>query len=293
MGIAFLLILIIIIILPSKHFIKTFSRLNTSLLNSRKTPRRELLVEMSRIKEWLYHSNNESLEKLPRYKFFTSLIFDLVKMNRDFGADIENSLQSLRSGLIKDDQFERKLKKLQSECAMQIVAISFVTWVFILISSSMLNMQPSTFFLSLIFFLQAFGAFIFIKLYSSRKEKRFKVFSFYLEAILKFQNLLQVGLPLTTILYKSKVDKIINDTDKRLRGVNQQFSLALEKLQTQGVDISEELNFSVNEIWFLQELEFEQFSGFITGLKLIILPVFYLSGYFLYLLNLINTGMGI
>ncbi|MBF0299926.1 MAG: hypothetical protein HQK51_14470 [Oligoflexia bacterium] len=69
-----------------------------------------------------------SLEEIPKYKFYTNLIFDLLELNQLYGANPKDILKSLKKGLLKDGEIDRKVAKEIRGTILNFFIISIISW---------------------------------------------------------------------------------------------------------------------------------------------------------------------
>lgn len=242
------------------------------------------------VREYLTDRLAQSSPKMisTQYKFYDQLANEISGHAQRFGIPQTGFIKSLRSGLISDLKFERKITQELKAGFTQCLFIMIITWLFIFFSCSILHSQISFKIAGLIVFLQLSGFVIFSWFFHSLKQKIFKEYGAILSVLFRLKGLLLVGRPLGQALSESGHAQLKLKSSKFLPLLNQLES-ALIKLQTKGVGIQEDLDHLIDEIWFLSELDFEQFIKQLFALKLLIILLFYFSSYFLYLISLLST----
>jgi len=228
-----------------------------------------------------------------QYKFYTNLISELLAYTRKLGGSSKNIFKEIRTGLIRDDQFEKKLKKLRQGSYLQFMATTLITWVFIAFSRSILELRPMPKILLTIVVLQILGLYSFSILVRRSQKSSFSSFGNYLKKFYLFKSLLSRSFPVGRAIDEVGLMELFGNQNRALKNLNSRLRNSLEKLQIQGRPINDDLQKCIEEIWFLQELEFEQFNKKVGALKLFIIPTFFLSGYFFYLFHLMRAGISL
>lgn len=222
------------------------------------------------------------------YKFYSSLASDIGKSAQRFGIPQTAFLKSLRTGLIQDLKFERKISQELKAGFTQCLFIMGITWLFILFSISILQTQLSFKVAVIIGFLQLSGFFVFSWFFRNLKQKIFKEYGQFFSVLFRLKGLLLVGHPLGQALQESGHTQLVLHSSK-FKPLQLQLDSSLVKLQTKGVGIQEDLDHLIDELWFQSELDFEQFMKQLFSLKLLVILLFYFSSYFLYLISLLST----
>lgn len=230
---------------------------------------------------------NNSLTDLTHYKFYTAISLTLIKYSRQWGAPCLDFLGEIRAAVIKDDQFERRIKMEKISSLLQFSLISLITICFTFLVSSMLKIKFSTPLLVFLATWQCLGFFLFLQLEKRVKEKKFAPFSLSLKTLYSLRTLLKAGIPFSKIQEESSFNLYTeNMREKELQPVVERMLIAWEELQKKGRPLHEEWQALIDEVWFLQDLRFEKFVRWCQGLKLFIMMFFFLSTYFMLLFSL-------
>jgi hypothetical protein len=228
---------------------------------------------------------------LPEYKYYTSLIIQLMHFHRTMGVGIKKVLPELRVNLIKDLQFEQRFFSEISASMAQFVIVTFVTWAFIFFSSSILDLPIKWSFAIFILVLQLSGAILFMVFLKSIKRKIFLPFYFAISELYIFSMLYEIGVPLNDALDKSKLLTGSLVKTPKLSGFADRILKLIDRLRQSGVTLGIELGEIKDEIWHFQEQEFIKFTKILQVAKFFTLSFFYLPAYFIYLASIFKFFM--
>jgi hypothetical protein len=237
---------------------------------------------------------NQEITKIapvPRYKFYTGLYENMLLQRKKFGVSIDGSLRHLREGLILDNKFEKKLKVELHSSFWQFFFISLITWSFTLISVALLHKPLDPWIGGIMASIQLTGAVIFCLSFYTYKRKVFSEYGHWFSRLYQLKGLLMAGVPISYALKESQVSELFFSKKSQFQPFRQTLEASLRRLQSEGAPIQEELKFCLDELWFTQDCDFEDFLKKVLSLKLIIILVFYLGAYFVYLYSFISTFM--
>lgn len=228
---------------------------------------------------------------LPRYKFYTSLITDLLETHRKRGISLKNILPELRLNLIKDLQFEGKILSGVMGGNLQFLAIITTTWMFIFLSSTLAQLPLNFSILLIIGLFQAVGIVIFNVLLKKIKLLTFKKFDQAIERLYLFLCLSEVGLSITNTLSESQVLEGDLMKEKVFLPCASRLTTLVNRWSQSGISPKTETHEIIKELWHLKEVTFERFLKHLDLLKFIILAFFFLPAYFLYLYSIFQFFM--
>ena len=228
---------------------------------------------------------------IPRFKFYTSLLIDLIEAHRKVGVSLRLILPELRENLIKELQFEKKLLSLVVGGNLQFLIVVITTWSFIMLSSQLADLPLRGTNLVIIGIVQvtAFIAynFSFLRL----KTLGLSRYSQALEQLYFFNGMVEVGLP---------VNQVLNDSEVLVGALSKHktFSHCFERLfnlvhrwKENGLSPKAETGEIIREIWHLKEIGYQRFLKHLEVLKFIILAFFFLPAYFFYLYSIFQFFM--
>lgn len=224
--------------------------------------------------------------ELPRYKFYTTLIFDLLQVHRKLGISLKHILPELRQNLIKDLQFESKVIGSVIGGNLQFFVITLTTWGFIFFSSALADLPLDFFTLLVIFCMQVTALFVFNGILSYIKKHTFMKFNQTIESLYLFVSLVEIGLPVSQVLLESKVLESDLGKHKRFSQVSSRLEALINRWKDNGISPKIESAEIIKEVWHLKEVNFETFIKQVDVLKFIVLAFFFLPAYFFYLYSI-------
>jgi hypothetical protein len=131
-------------------------------------------------------------DSIPRYKFYTGLLFHLLEVHQKRGISLKQILPELRLNLSKDLQFETKLRSNLLGGNLQFLAITVTTWFFIIFSSEMAELPLNYADLLIILIIQILGVLVFNLALKKMKNHIFHKFSEAIERLYLFVSLVEI-----------------------------------------------------------------------------------------------------
>ena len=229
--------------------------------------------------------------ELPQYKFYTGLLFNLLEIHRRLGVSLKSILPELRGNLIKDVQFEKKLRENIFGGNIQFLVITITTWCFIFLSSKLAELPLKTSNLVLILFMQLSGVFVFNSALKQLKSRTFAKFNQAIERLYLFTSLAEVGLPVSQTLLESKVLEGHLVEHKLFSPCASRLTTLVNRWKENGISPKIEASEVTLELWHLKEMGFGRFLKHLELLKFTILAFFFLPAYFLYLYSIFQFFM--
>lgn len=257
----------------------------------KENPALVVLNNFSTLEQSVKYGKFDQRVELPKYKFFTDLILELLQLHKKLGINLSLYLPKIRLELQRDYRFEKKVQELMINCAYQFLIIIAVTWGFIFFSSMMINVFPSGIVVVSILFLQFIGVVIFFYLKHFLYQKTFLELEKIIEKFYKFLSLIDVGIPMAKVLEYSQIAALSNTKEKNLTTYAQRVNQLLIYWQQNGHSPKSEMSEILEDIWALKETLFEAFLKKLEVLKFIVLALFYLPAYFLYLFSIFQFFM--
>lgn len=252
---------------------------------------KKLLVTMSECEAKISLGIKILPSHIPKYKFYTSLLEQLFLAHRTLGIGIKKCFPEIRSALIRDLQFEKKLLDELISGFLQILVIGATTWSFVFLSSHIADIPLSKKTLYAMLALQMGGIFLFLAMVKKLKKKTFFKFSKAIEELYLFRSLIEIGLPLNDILKRSQILTGSFMSFKLFMKLSERLKKLVERLKETGMSPRDETQEIILEIWHLQEEKFHQFTKIVQILKFSILVFFFLPAYFLYLYSIFQFFM--
>lgn len=224
--------------------------------------------------------------EIPEYKFYAKLLHELLEAHRKLGVNLKFILPELRSNVIKDLQFEKKMKGLILGGNLQFAAIIFTTWGFIWLSSSLADLPLNPTSLFFILCLQVLAIIVFNFSIKKTQTLMFNKFSKVMEGLYLFTSMSEVGISASRVLADSKV---LDGDLMRYREFSfcaQRMKEHVQRWRENGVSPKAGVSEVVREVWHLQELCFEKFLKVADLIKFSVLALFFLPAYFFYLYSI-------
>ncbi len=246
----------------------------------------KLLVMFPDIEAKLSLGIKTTTMELPRYKFYTTLLFDLLQVHRKLGISLKLILPELRQNLIKDLQFESKMSGSVIGGNLQFLVISLTTWGFIFLSSALAELPLDFIILFVILCMQIVAIFVFNGILSLLKKQIFMKFNQAIEGLYMFVSLVEIGLPVSQVLSESKVMEGDLVRHKKFTQVKNRLETLINRWKDNGISPKVESAEIIKEVWHLKEVNFEVFLKQADILKFMVLAFFFLPAYFIYLYSI-------
>jgi len=237
-----------------------------------------LFFRIFEIEEELYSGQIPGIYNLYNYKFFSSLLRQLLEYARTYGLPPNLFIGDLRKNLNKDLKFEREVKRLLWEGITQFVLIFLISWFFKYFASKALS--TSFKFSIFAFMLQILGPLVFFLLFTYLKRQIFNPFRPYFAAYYNLWALMKVGGPTGEILGKSRILNL-NPSKEPLKTFHQKIKSPLKAWEQKGIPIDPLIELLIEELWEAYDQEFQRFHKILKVLSFLILAFFYLGAYFM------------
>lgn len=248
-----------------------------------------LLQGLTQIEMELLTKGSLGRYELPQYKFYTALSERVLDYARRFGSPLRTTILELREALGKDLAFESKLKKELWGGIAQFILVASVTWLFVFMSVSLLELHLALGTVLLMLFLQGMGTLSYFLLFYFCRQKNFRYFAQIFSSFYGLLILAEAGLSVRLSLQESGVLDTLGLKDKRFLFLFSRGRDLLERWQTKGVPLKGELKELLVQA---RNLEEEAFAAFLKALgigKFLILCLGFLSAYFIYLFSLFHV----
>ena len=251
----------------------------------------ELLILFPEIEAKLALGIKTTSIELPRYKFYTTLLFELLQVHRKLGISLKQILPELRQNLIKDLHFEKKMMSSILGGNLQFLVITITTWGFIFLSSALAELPLDYLILLIILGIQIFAILFFNGVLSQMKKRIFVKFNQSIESLYLFVSLVEIGIPIGQVLAESKVLDSDLGKHKKFSQVNNRLETLINRWKDNGISPKMESAEIIKEVWHLKEENFEAFIKQVDTLKFIVLAGFFLPAYFFYLYSIFKFFM--
>lgn len=227
----------------------------------------------------------------PEYKFYGSLLRELQRLTKLYGATPKASLERVKRPLLQDLRFETRLREIRLSGLSQFFAMALMTWLFMFLSRLILGRAFDPFLCSMILFLQVSGTALYLFVESWARKKIFIGYDSAYEGLVTLQALMPLGLSLKEKRDKSGVDHFLGSKKlpPALERVRRTLSQLLEQWRDFGRPIEAQLVDLVDDIRFAQEIAGETLLKRMNGFKFFVAALFFLSAYLLDLLAMVNS----
>jgi len=248
-----------------------------------------LLKLLTQIEMELLTKGSLGRYELLQYKFYTSLTERVLDYARRFGSPLRTTILELREALLKDLQFENKIRKEFWGGLAQFILIALVTWVFVGLSVGLLELHLAFSTVALMIFLQCGGILSYFFLFYFLRQKNFRYFDQIYSAFYGLLILAEAGLSVRLSLQESGIVETLAIKDKRFFFLFSRGRDLLERWQSKGIPLKGELKELLAQSKALEEAAFESFLKTLSVGKFIILCLGFLSAYFVYLFSLFHV----
>ena len=235
-------------------------------------------------------SKNESA--LPQYKFYTEILKSVLDYARQWGGSLASSLPGLQSGIRQELKADRQLLGIFWGAMMQFLASGAITWLFSWgVSYATGVASPNSWRLAIGLW-QLLGVFLFIAIF--RRAERLYLTSYrqLLAAIYRLKCGASAGLSPKRVVELAEIE---HDINVKTASYSSELSVIEKRLQTLlyqytqlGQGITHELQYLVDDLWHYYGEARERLNRRASGIKFLILAIFFLSSHLLFFLSLMS-----
>jgi hypothetical protein len=233
-----------------------------------------------------FSSKGHEKSELSQYKFFTKIVESLQSSLVRYGTSLHAYLPKIKKALINDLRFEKKIKSELLGGLLQMVTVQ--AFCFIFVGCLYIQLSLSFTYSSLIvpLLIQALGYTLFIFIFFKIKKKMFAPLERYIETFYLISTLLFAKIPIGRIHEECKISTL--PMNKELDIFKQRVSIIFQEIKRCGTIQEQEMEISIDELWFLFEYKFDSFLKHLAALKLIIIVFFFLSSFMLILMEVLG-----
>ncbi len=228
---------------------------------------------------------------VPKFKFYTTLLIDLIEAHRKVGVSLKLILPELRENLIKELQFEKRLLGLVVGGNLQFLIVVITTWGFIALSSQLAEIPLRLNNLITIAIVQLLAFLVFNLSFLKMRARGLERYSQGLEQLYFFNGMVEVGLPVNQVLGESGVLDGALSKHKTFSHCFLRLYNLVNRWKENGLSPKFETQEIIREIWHLKEIGYQRFLKHLELLKFIILAFFFLPAYFFYLYSIFQFFM--
>ncbi len=261
--------------------------LNVEVLKSRDSLKLgNALFEQLMILGSLGHRGKNNIE-LKRYKFFTKIVDSLMTSSVQYGTSVHEYLPKIKKALVSDLRFEKKLKNELLGGLFQMATVQVFSFIFVMCLFYQLNIRFRIIDLWFPLCLQAAGYILLVTLFYVIKKRTFSSVERYIETFYLVSSLLFARLPLGKIHEQCKIDLLPSKRDLNI--FKSRLSIIFQEIKRTGTIQDQEIDISIEELWFLVEYKFDTFLKHLAALKLVIIVFFFLSSFMVILMDVLST----
>ncbi len=296
------LFLLLFIVLPEKfwgHGLEFISQLRNSIneiLNH--VPfiglqRRGGLL-LSQVSSWSSESSlglfTKSYVFFP-YKFYSNLLEDLYKLERQDGVVVKSFLLEIRKSLMQDISFEKKKKTEIGNGFYQMFFMSGIIFLFLFVLESQLNLKVP-FFLKLgIILWQLIGTTLFALTVIWIENKIFTPFSDFIYYLYRLRSMCSIHIDANALFLSFREFCESTKKHKSTKSSVNRVEELLIRLRDMGIPIGSELKEIQEDLWDDMLFEFEKFQKKLFFMKFLVLTFFFLATYLVFVLYLFSFFM--
>ena len=215
----------------------------------------------------------------PRYKFYSEIVDELIRLRSQFGAEIRDSLRDIRKALVTDLREEKKITEAVHGGYFQYLIMCLFIWGFIFAATEIVEFKQSLTGVEYILIFQIVGGLGLIVIIKTLRFKYFSPFANYFRAIYQMKLFLGVNRPISEVT--SIVSNVSNSKKKEFVTIENRMELLCTQIKSSGRIDKEEIEYLLSELWDHLELQFMKFSKQLGILKMLSLLLFVLPSFFI------------
>lgn len=204
------------------------------------------------------------------YKFFGTLFLVLLRVEKEFGGFASWPYQKLRSLVLSEVRFDRKVKNILKGLLIQLTFLNFYLLMILLAIGFLLEGVPPHVFVVLGFSVGL--SFVLIYGIYQVKDFIFKKPLLFQECIFRLTIFPQARLSVSEVLERSKVNELISTPMKNdLEKLKKQLLLKISYWREKGGNLGEELSLIENELQFFLEEDLIRYQKKVEAFKVLFL----------------------
>lgn len=235
----------------------------------------------AKLVEFLVQAQNPSRANTtpPHYKFYSSLVEELISARVRYGAEVRSSLRDLRKALIVDMREEKKIKEAMSGGIFQYVFMCCFIWGFFYLAVNILETKNWDQGSGYIAAVQFIGFLLLLALIQFQKKLIFGPFNQYFRMVYNLKIMLQSSRPLNEIV--KKVDLSQSEASSDFSVFFDRIQLLFRQMKVHGQLDTIEVDYLLSELWDHFEIQFLKFMKRLNALKMLSILVFVLPSFFI------------
>lgn len=269
---------------PLKRIIKRFK----SFFQGAESKSQALMKAIFDLERQLQSGRLAGQFELPQYKTYTALLNNLLSSQRRYGVPLGDALAQMREFLKQEGSFSRKWTEEKRGGQLQLVLMSFISWVFIKTSLSILESGFSWRLLSFIAAAHLSGIFIYRHGLYKISVRFFEKLLIFQEVVFRFRVYRRSGLP-TKLILQEVAPGDLEGQGGALSSLREQLFELIQQWRESGISIEAELKGLEDEIGLRLELNRDKALKWEKALRLLVLLLFYVIPYLSYLFSLLSS----
>ncbi len=248
----------------------------------------DLLRSIYYLEEEVFCGKIPSLPKNVGYKFFSPLLETILIYSKHFGIPLFNFLKEFKHHLRKDLQHEKSVFKELRDGIFQCIFLALVSFCFWWWSHFFLDIPISyskNFKIAL--FLEGMGIFSYLGFFHVFKKNLLQSFDPFFSSYYLFWGVSSIGLPVVEVLGISQIMEI-RTSDKELGSLQKRMEGLVTSWKEKGFPVKDGVEEVIWQLWDLYETRFQVFRRNLKIVNFLITALFYLSAFFILLLDFIG-----
>jgi hypothetical protein len=227
---------------------------------------------------------------IPAYKFYSSLVGELITYRNRFGCEIRSSLIEIRKSLSADIKESQKIKDSFLGGVFQYIFLVIFLWVFLYFARESVQLAIPALNLVLLCSWQFLGGVTYLICFKALKASTFRNFDLYLRALYKFKIMLKVSRPLNEIIKSIELDRLPESSS--VRHLKRRVEFLCHEIKHRGRVEGIEVELTLTETWDFYEIQLTKFNKYLGIIKMALIFIFVLPSFF-FITTLILGSMGI
>lgn len=229
-------------------------------------------------------------EQIPVYKFYSSLVEELIAYRNRFGCEIRSSLVEIRKSLTTDVKESKKIKDSFYGGCFQYVFLATFLWMFLYFARESIKFYIPTLELFLLCGWQSLGLVIYLFSFKVLRFSTFRNFDTYLKSLYRFKIMLMASRPLNEIIKSIDLESL--PEGRSVKHLKRRVEFLCHEIKQRGRVEAIEVDLTLTETWDFYEIQLLKFDKHLSVLKLALIFAFVLPSFF-YITTLIMGSMGI
>ncbi len=225
----------------------------------------------------------------PIYKFYSSLIDQLISARNRYGTPVSDLLREIKKNIILDHKITRKINSQLNSLITQYIALCIFTWGYLWQIHQMLEIKYDHSNFTFLALWQGVGVLTALALYHFLKTKTFRHFQAYFHALYMFKSLMSISWPIAKVISKSEINTVPNSG--AFKHTYLRVQKMTHKLKTEGQIKLEDIDLISQELQDLYEVKLDDFYRGMLSLKFMILAIFVIPGFMLSTFSIIGGSL--